>query len=473
MIRPFPGSRATQNQKVILKATSFCVCILSVLLLPSLSGCKKTAAPNSENPAGGSAGSSNASSSPGSASSSASGGSAPSGSLADRLKAVQNEGAADKPAPIVLPNWKPVSSATSSMTIPLVKGLVHDGVISDQYGDHESLGTVTDLTPTSLTYEMTNDLILQDPKTGKIVSGDKNSTQPPKRGKGIRIVDIPDQATAHRFMVMFQIGKTEHFPGSTVLGASTEVLNQLRAGQPSALDFQADPTVTLSQQFKGHAQLIEVQTQWNGHFMYKCTLQRVEPTDLSFPVLVNGARVELPVLHAKCPQGGSDEAHFYFLDQPSNPLMLATVISSLDANTQVIKIDFRAPGAGVGAGGSSMEKALADKQKVEIYGIYFDFNSSTIKPESEVVLKQISDIMHKNPAWKLSIAGHTDNIGDSAFNQGLSERRAASVKDALVTEYKISPDRFSTSGYGASQPIETNDTKEGRARNRRVELQRE
>jgi outer membrane protein OmpA-like peptidoglycan-associated protein len=89
------------------------------------------------------------------------------------------------------------------------------------------------------------------------------------------------------------------------------------------------------------------------------------------------------------------------------------------------------------------------------------------------VLKQISDIMHKNPTWKLSIAGHTDNIGDSAFNQGLSERRAAAVKDALVTEYKISPDRFSTSGYGASQPIETNATMEGRARNRRVELQRE
>jgi OmpA-OmpF porin, OOP family len=65
-----------------------------------------------------------------------------------------------------------------------------------------------------------------------------------------------------------------------------------------------------------------------------------------------------------------------------------------------------------------MEKALADKQKVEIYGIYFDFASSTIKPESETVLKQISDILHKNPDWKLSVAAHTDNIGDAGFNQG-------------------------------------------------------
>ena len=120
-----------------------------------------------------------------------------------------------------------------------------------------------------------------------------------------------------------------------------------------------------------------------------------------------------------------------------------------------------------------MEAALAAKKPVEIYGIYFDFNSATIKPESEAVLQEIAGIMQKNPDWKLYVRGHTDNVGDDNFNLGLSQRRAAAVKDALVTRYKIAPDRLATSGYGASQPIESNKTMEGRARNRRVELQRQ
>ena len=110
---------------------------------------------------------------------------------------------------------------------------------------------------------------------------------------------------------------------------------------------------------------------------------------------------------------------------------------------------------------------------VQIYGIYFDFNSATIRPESEVVLAEIAEILKKNPDWTLSVDGHTDNIGGAAFNQPLSEQRAAAVKDALVKRYKIPPNRLVTHGYGLSRPIETNDTVAGRARNRRVELMRQ
>ena len=66
--------------------------------------------------------------------------------------------------------------------------------------------------------------------------------------------------------------------------------------------------------------------------------------------------------------------------------------------------------------------------------------------------------------------GNTDNIGGDVYNLDLSKRRAAAVKETLVTRYHIAPDRLSTNGFGASHPIETNDTLEGRARNRRVEL---
>jgi outer membrane protein OmpA-like peptidoglycan-associated protein len=182
------------------------------------------------------------------------------------------------------------------------------------------------------------------------------------------------------------------------------------------------------------------------------------------PMLVNSVRVELPVIHAMCTLSGTEEAHFYFLDQPANPLLLDSFLD--ESRSQMIKIDFPVQSA-------SIEQALAEKKPVQIYGIYFDFNSATIKPDSEAVLKQISEILQKNPDWKLSMAGHTDNIGDARFNQQLSERRAAAVKDALVSRYGIAATRLTTKGFGASRPIEPNTTLEGRARNRRVELQRE
>ena len=89
------------------------------------------------------------------------------------------------------------------------------------------------------------------------------------------------------------------------------------------------------------------------------------------------------------------------------------------------------------------------------------------------MLKEIAQAMTNNPDWKLTVAGNTDNIGGDAYNLDLSKRRAAAVKQALVTQYHMAPERLSTDGYGASHPIETNDTLEGRARNRRVELTRE
>jgi outer membrane protein OmpA-like peptidoglycan-associated protein len=162
-----------------------------------------------------------------------------------------------------------------------------------------------------------------------------------------------------------------------------------------------------------------------------------------------------------------DETDFYILDQPSNPIFLYTRLSSFGDSTQITRITFGT------AKQDSLEQSLADKKPVEIYGIYFDFNSAYIKPESEAVLKQISEVMHNHPTWKLSVSGHTDNIVGNDFNQKLSQARAEAVKTALVNEYKIAPDRLTTNGYGASRPIADNSKVEGRARNRRVELQRQ
>jgi outer membrane protein OmpA-like peptidoglycan-associated protein len=373
-------------------------------------------------------------------------------SLADRLKAVQS--GHEGPPPPTLPAWKPVSSATSSMAIPLVKGLIVSGAQAGDQGDREQIRSMKDVTPAAATI-----VVEWDAQSG---SG-SGSSNLPKRIITTRTVDRADLLSSHRFMGYYVNGATEHYPGAAGFGGSAEVLNQLRAGQPSEFDYAENPLAAL---MSGQGGLVT----WNGHAMRKCTLHRVGTTDVSIPMLVNSVAVELPALHAMCSLDGSGETHLYFLDQPANPLLIASQLP--EGITQMIKIDFpvNAPQT---SSDSPMEQALAQKKPVQIYGIYFDFNSASLKPESEAVLKQIADILQKNPTWKLSVAGHTDNIGDSGFNQSLSERRAAAVKDALVNEYKIAPDRLTTTGYGASRPIATNATVEGRARNRRVELQRQ
>ncbi len=117
-------------------------------------------------------------------------------------------------------------------------------------------------------------------------------------------------------------------------------------------------------------------------------------------------------------------------------------------------------------------KTLATAKRVVVYGIYFDFASATLKPESTPVLVEIADALKANPSWNLTIEGHTDNVGGVDYNLDLSRRRAAAVKQALVARYHINGNRLSTIGYGFSRPKASNDAAQGRALNRRVELVR-
>lgn len=107
---------------------------------------------------------------------------------------------------------------------------------------------------------------------------------------------------------------------------------------------------------------------------------------------------------------------------------------------------------------------------VALYGIYFDFNKSEIKPESESTLKEISNLLFKNPQLSLYIVGHTDNIGDYSYNMELSRLRAEAVVNILISKFSVNKNRLTAAGIGPLAPISTNDTEEGKARNRRVEL---
>ena len=119
---------------------------------------------------------------------------------------------------------------------------------------------------------------------------------------------------------------------------------------------------------------------------------------------------------------------------------------------------------------AAMASSIADTGSVAIYGINFDTAKSDIKPESEPAIDEIAKLLTSNPALKVFIVGHTDMVGDAVANVRLSQARAQSVINELVTKHAIAAARLLAFGNGPYAPVATNKTDEGRARNRRVEL---
>jgi outer membrane protein OmpA-like peptidoglycan-associated protein len=101
--------------------------------------------------------------------------------------------------------------------------------------------------------------------------------------------------------------------------------------------------------------------------------------------------------------------------------------------------------------------------------VFFDFNKAELKEESNPELKRAVSMMKKNPTMEVEIAGHTDNVGSDQYNKDLSQQRANAVLRYL-TANGVGSERLSAIGYGEGQPIDSNDTEEGRATNRRVEF---
>jgi outer membrane protein OmpA-like peptidoglycan-associated protein len=119
---------------------------------------------------------------------------------------------------------------------------------------------------------------------------------------------------------------------------------------------------------------------------------------------------------------------------------------------------------------NALDQSLARTGKAVVYGIYFDFDKANIKAQSAQQLAQIGALMQDHVDLKLMITGHTDNQGSAKYNQRLSQLRADAIVTALVANYTVAPNRLAASGMGASSPIASNDSDEGRAKNRRVEL---
>ncbi|HPO40131.1 MAG TPA: OmpA family protein [Bacteroidales bacterium] len=113
---------------------------------------------------------------------------------------------------------------------------------------------------------------------------------------------------------------------------------------------------------------------------------------------------------------------------------------------------------------------LTNKGHIAIYDIHFEVGKSTIMPESQESLKIIADYLNANKDKKYFIVGHTDNTGDFASNMTLSEERAKSVMSELITKYNVGDSQLKSYGVSSLSPVSSNNTEEGRAKNRRVEI---
>jgi outer membrane protein OmpA-like peptidoglycan-associated protein len=288
-------------------------------------------------------------------------------------------------------------------------------------GDWEGIGTIDEVSPVevSMTYRA------DPPDIGPLVIA--------------RVVRRVDLKESHRLHGRFTPGDPVEFPGSTALSFSTAVLDEIKT--------------------RG-----ETMFEWHSS-AERGMLARVESGPVAFPVLINNEPVEVAAIHVRDTAGGGPR-HYYILDDSDNALMLRA--SNGVDSSQMVRIAFP-----VASEPAAIEERLKKEGRVDVYGIYFDFAKSTLRPESDRVMDEIATVLKNNPTWKLKVDGHTDNIGGDAYNVDLSRQRSAAVKAALVERHRIASDRLTADGLGASRPKATNETLSGRALNRRVELVRQ
>jgi len=347
------------------------------------------------------------------------------------------------------------AQAQQAANVPLCPGLTMVTAVNRPEGDYESIKTVTraDARGIAIAY----------------------SAQVPTRNGSLRnwnmkrVMLREDLGTATLYAHYFHSNGSDTIPGSTSLGVSTAVLRSLKRTGAAELGLIAENNNGFPANRSTSPNLYDYEETWK--------LRRVGTGTVPVQVTVNDTVKTLPAVHARGSHLG-DKVEFYFLDDEQNPLALQYAFASgsdpmLAART--VKISYRCSGSTRTSGEDRilrLERALREQRRAVVYDLFFDFNNERIRDESEPTLREIAEVLRRNPDWALSIEGHTDNVASDQYNLALSSRRAASVKAALATRFGIAGGRLTTAGLGESNPRDRNDTLEGRARNRRVELVR-
>jgi outer membrane protein OmpA-like peptidoglycan-associated protein len=348
-------------------------------------------------------------------------------------------------------------AAGPATSVPLIKGLTLISAVDERQGDYESTLTIEGIDEEGATH-LTTSADLPDPAGGKPTPVSFN-----------RNVLAEDLNSARTYKYLFSSGEQE-FAGTTAMGTSATVIADLRS--------KGKATVTLDGRAGGLGGLLsgvlgllpgnDEKGAAGGYLSATGSIEAVEAKPIPYPMIVNNSLVSLSAWHVKgnfVQEGGSVPVEWYILDDPKNALTLRWTFGK--DKLEIVRIEFPAPDAA-----RTLESELNAERRAVIYGLYFDFNSATIKPTSNALLDTIAAVMNSHPEWVLNVEGHTDNIGGDARNQDLSARRAAAVRTALV-ERGIAEKRLTTAGHGAASPRDTNATLAGRAHNRRVELTRQ
>jgi outer membrane protein OmpA-like peptidoglycan-associated protein len=267
--------------------------------------------------------------------------------------------------------------------------------------------------------------------------------------RAVRRIQVTDRATAQTLVLGYNSAMPLVMPNTTTLGTSGAVLEQLRSTgtAPSSIIYDA------------------ALNRVDGQF----TLVNPKAT---FSVQLGDQVVNVPAITATGTfQGKTKSASgtFTFLNNKNNPILLEySVQFTGEATPRTERIVRAVPGKALQG---EMQQALSTVGMYRTYGIHFDFDKASIRSESQPLINDMATTLKNNPLWTLRITGYTDSIGNAAYNQKLSLARANSLKKALV-KLGISSARLDTAGAGASNPVGSNSTLQGRALNRRVELQR-
>lgn len=305
--------------------------------------------------------------------------------------------------------------------------------------------------------------------------------------RGVRREDI---AQATRINLFYSSQDPEMFAGQTFLETSAKALELLKSGadvpyvigvidgedplgpmgalirQVGAQSANGKPAAS---PLAGFASLFSAA---GAHTYYRGTLHRVESAPVMLPVLLNGAPVSVPALHAAGTIVNGDksiQAQFWWLDSRMWPLTLkwTLLLKGHESSQQITRIDLPPQG---GTASSTMANELRKSCHLALSGIYFNSGSALLLPESQPALRQIAQLVRQSKVPVLEVEGHTDNVGGAQFNQELSQQRAEAVRQALVAQFGIPPGKLTAKGFGFTRPVDSNDTVVGRAHNRRVEL---
>lgn len=366
------------------------------------------------------------------------------------------------PQPMIDPRWILIAAtllaasgsvraadapAETIRSIPAQRGLVMTSALRSDQGDRENVVTIDDQSPSGVTYRWNTRL-----------PGADGKPEPVEFRRFVRAIDLEKATRLHS---VYWTADRADYPGYTGWSLSTAVYDALLGG--GEVPYRI---VTLDRQREA-AQAV-VSGLLRSTRRLRGSLRLLAQHAAPFPVLYDGRRVTVPARRVGgrfAADGPAEDVEFWVLADRAHPLLLKSLAG--DSSWQMVRIDTpRADPV------RSLEQQLSRHCRVELPGIYFAFGTADLDAQSQRTLVAVARLLGAHPEWTVAVEGHTDSVGSDAANLQLSRARAEAVRTSLASRHAVPASRIAAVGHGETRPREPNETFEGRARNRRVELVR-